>query len=291
MDHWSTRPPKRPPILSDNTSPLYIGRDASTGRYSNIDFGEILIVGGTLADTDRQRIEGYLAHKWSLADSLPQSHSYVDNAPAYLVASAMLNGSSTDTENDPMTHVWSLVSGPAAVAFADSSSLSTTATFSQEGVYTLRLTSGDGFGSSYDDVVITVGNVNPFETWAGDDGVTFTGDANRDGVADGMAWLLGAVDPADDANSLLPTAINNNGALESEFKMLNQAKRGAVVLKLQYGTDLGTWTTVTVPEENGTHDGVEFVINPVGDLNEVKATVPSSAAGTGARLFMRLSGE
>ena len=129
-----------------------------------------------------------------------------------------------------------------------------------------------------------------FESWAGDGGVTFTGDANNDGVADGLAWLLGADAPADDANSLLPAAIRNNGALEATFKMLNQARRGGAVLKLQYGTDLASWTTVTIPEESGTHDGVEFVINPVGEVNEVTATVPANASGTGGRLFMRLSG-
>jgi len=39
------------------------------------------IVAGTLAD--RQRHEGYLAHKWGLAGNLPNDHPYKTNAPKY----------------------------------------------------------------------------------------------------------------------------------------------------------------------------------------------------------------
>jgi uncharacterized repeat protein (TIGR02543 family) len=159
------------------------------------------------------------------------------------------------------------------------------------GTYTAAVTFTPGDTVNYLTVsgTVDVTVLTAFEAWAG--AVTFTGDANGDGVTDGMAWLLGATNPTENANALLPTASENNGALEAEFTMLNQAKRGAAVLKLQYGTDLGTWTTVTIPEVSGTHDGVVFVITPVGDLNEVKATVPATAAGTGTRLFMRLNGQ
>jgi hypothetical protein len=33
------------------------------------------------ADADRQRIEGYLAHKWGLVGSLPSGHPYKTAAP------------------------------------------------------------------------------------------------------------------------------------------------------------------------------------------------------------------
>jgi hypothetical protein len=138
-----------------------------------------------------------------------------------------------------------------------------------------------------DNVNVTVQTA--FESWAGD-GVTFTGDSNNDGVADGLAWLLGADDPAENASGLLPDSIVENGSLETTFKMLNQARRGGAVLNIQYGTDLGSWTTVMVPEETGTHGGVDFVITPDGDVNGVRATIPASAADTGGRIFMRLSG-
>ena len=35
-----------------------------------------------MSDNDRQKIEGYLAHKWGLAASLPADHPYKDAAPS-----------------------------------------------------------------------------------------------------------------------------------------------------------------------------------------------------------------
>ncbi len=51
---------------------------------------------------------------------------------------------------------WSKVSGPGTVSFADANALSTTATFSAAGQYTVRLTASDGQLSATDDVVVSV---------------------------------------------------------------------------------------------------------------------------------------
>lgn len=42
---------------------------------------EILVYSGTSSEDDRQRIEGYLAHKWGTASLLPASHPWRFNAP------------------------------------------------------------------------------------------------------------------------------------------------------------------------------------------------------------------
>jgi hypothetical protein len=42
---------------------------------------EIVITSGELSTTDRQKLEGYLAHKWGLAGSLPAAHPYKYNPP------------------------------------------------------------------------------------------------------------------------------------------------------------------------------------------------------------------
>lgn len=55
-----------------------------------------------------------------------------------------------------VTTTWSKVSGPGTVTFANASAVSTTATFSSSGTYTLRLTGTDGTTTQTDDVVITV---------------------------------------------------------------------------------------------------------------------------------------
>ena len=251
---------------------------------------EVILLDSNVTQEVRQTLEGYLANKWGLAGNLPEDHPYNAAAPEVPAAIAALNGSASDRENDPLTHHWSVESGPGSVVFSDASTLDTNATFTLEGVYILRLTSSDEFGSSFDEVVITVADsLSPFEIWAGGGEITFTGDANGDGVPDGIAWLLGAADPSEIATDLMPIVAVNNGALEVSFKMLNQDNRGGAELDLQYSMDLFTWTTVTVPEETGTHNGVDFVINPNDRLNEVKATVSPEISSS--RIFIRLTGK
>lgn len=42
---------------------------------------EVVIVDSAVSDSDRQKIEGYLAHKWGLAGNLPVDHPYKTSAP------------------------------------------------------------------------------------------------------------------------------------------------------------------------------------------------------------------
>jgi hypothetical protein len=55
-----------------------------------------------------------------------------------------------------VTSAWSLVSGPAAVSFAGASSAVTTASFTQAGIYLLRLTATDTLLTSFADTTVTV---------------------------------------------------------------------------------------------------------------------------------------
>ncbi len=252
---------------------------------------EVILLDAEVTQELRQTIEGYLANKWGLVENMPEDHPYKTAAPETQAAIAPLNGSASDPENDPLTYHWSVESGPGPVVFSDAATLDTSATFTVEGVYTLRLTSSDEFGSSFDELVITVvDSLSPFEIWAGGGEVTFTGDTNGDGVPNGLAWLLGAADPAENATARMPSATVTNGALEVNFKMLTEANRDGAGLELQYSADLLTWTTVSVPEETDTHDRVDFVITPDDGLNEVKAIVSSDTEISCCRIFIRLTG-
>ena len=71
-----------------------------------------------------------------------------------LPAAATLDG--TVTDDGPVQTTWSKVSGPGTVTFANPGQVDTTATFSQPGSYTLRLTANDGTLSASDDVVVQV---------------------------------------------------------------------------------------------------------------------------------------
>jgi len=95
------------------------------------------------------------------------NHAPVVNAGADqtipITGRAVLSGAAVD-DGLPVGSVvsssWTKRSGPGNVIFADPSSASTTATFSADGVYVLRLTSTDGALPGFDEVRVTVESVN-----------------------------------------------------------------------------------------------------------------------------------
>jgi hypothetical protein len=60
-----------------------------------------------------------------------------------------------------LTFSWAKVSGPGTVAFGAGNALRTTASFSTNGLYRLRLTISDGAGASSDDLLVTVNQSQP----------------------------------------------------------------------------------------------------------------------------------
>ncbi|HSE08346.1 MAG TPA: hypothetical protein VLB29_06750 [Nocardioidaceae bacterium] len=77
-----------------------------------------------------------------------------------LPSSASLDGTVSDDglPNPPgaTTVLWSRVSGPGAVTFANAAAVDTTASFSAAGAYVLRLTADDGALTAADEVTVTV---------------------------------------------------------------------------------------------------------------------------------------
>lgn len=69
---------------SSFTEDLYIGRPA--GSHSGVPISgwvfELLVVDQAVSTDDRQKIEGYIAHKFTVNDMLPSGHPYKDEAPA-----------------------------------------------------------------------------------------------------------------------------------------------------------------------------------------------------------------
>ncbi len=77
-----------------------------------------------------------------------------------------LDGSGTTDDGLPedpgaLTYLWSKVSGPGTVTFADATLAETTCDFSVSGTYVLRLTADDGDLSDSDDVTILVDVIAP----------------------------------------------------------------------------------------------------------------------------------
>jgi hypothetical protein len=64
------------------TSTVRLGWTDANASYGYTGFaGEFIVVSGTPSTTDRQKIEGYLAHKWGMTGNLPAGHPYKTVAP------------------------------------------------------------------------------------------------------------------------------------------------------------------------------------------------------------------
>ncbi|MDB6124432.1 MAG: hypothetical protein JWQ71_3425, partial [Pedosphaera sp.] len=83
-----------------------------------------------------------------------------NNQTITLPANATLSGSVIDdglpVTPGKTTSTWSKTSGPGTVSFGNAATPSTTATFSTNGTYVLRLTANDGTLSSFSEVTVTV---------------------------------------------------------------------------------------------------------------------------------------
>jgi hypothetical protein len=91
------------------------------------------------------------------APNLGPTVSAGTNQTVILPATANLNGTAIGNGNPPgpVTVAWSEVSGPGAIAFANSNALATTASFSAAGDYQLQLAASDGQVTTLASVTIT----------------------------------------------------------------------------------------------------------------------------------------
>ncbi len=134
-------------------------------------------------------------------------------------ANMILEALVTDGDGDPLTVTWTNLSGLEALAFGDVTQTNTTVSFTNTGVYVLRLTASDGFLSRYDEVTVVVGaferltnNVAGEELlhWAFDDGsgpiVSDTSGHSRNGLIQGsLGWTTNGIS----GGALALTGANN----------------------------------------------------------------------------------
>ena len=90
-----------------------------------------------------------------------------------------------------VTTAWSKFSGPGTVTFGDAALVDTTAAFSVDGVYVLRLTADDGELPAFDDVTITVtpGNTAPVVNAGTDQTVSVSVGASLDGSVTDLSLI------------------------------------------------------------------------------------------------------
>ena len=98
--------------------------------------------------------------EWTTGGNQPPSVNAGPDQAITLPAGANLDGTVTDDgQPAPFTTTWSQVGGPGTVAFGNANAVDTTATFSEAGSYTLRLTAFDGEHTRLDELVVTVNPV------------------------------------------------------------------------------------------------------------------------------------
>jgi hypothetical protein len=62
-------------------SGLRVARADDSETYLSVNFGEAMVIDGAMVATDRQKLEGYLAHKWGLTGNLPADHPWKSSTP------------------------------------------------------------------------------------------------------------------------------------------------------------------------------------------------------------------
>lgn len=176
-----------------------------------------------------------------------------------------------------------------------------TGTVDQTSSYTLITAAGGITGTPVLDATITgyalqvqdsgtklvlayVGTGSGYSTWSG--GAAGDADANHDGVANAIAWALGAADPNAPATALLPVI---DGTSDPAYLLFSFNRSDAAqadpntTIQAQYGSLVGSWTPAV-------HDGDNVIIQ-VTDGSPSDAIVVKLKRATlapGGRLFTRL---
>ena len=117
-----------------------------------------------------------------------------------------------------------------------------------------------------------------YTAWA--DGASFIGDANNDGVQNGIAWVLGSADPDANAIGLLPAMEQDGGQWVFEYDRNDDSLPPATIQVVQYGSDLSGWTDMTIP---ATSSGA-VTITPGTPADRVRVVIPN----VGGKAFARL---
>jgi len=127
----------------------------------------------------------------------------------------------------------------------------------------------------------TVGASSPYASWAGSHAFD---SLNSEGVAYGMAWILGAPNNSATSIGLMPkvTAASGSGFSVHFTRVLDP---GSAKLYLEYSDSLAGWTSVEVPAATGTVSGIVFTVTSVDGLYDISAQVPLGSTG---KRFARL---
>gem|GEM_PF-2609465 len=144
-------------VAVDSGVGVQIGNSPVTGRPFDGLIDDVRVYSRALTDNDVQS----LATPGPANNVAPQASAGPDIVVLSVTDDASLSATVTDDGfpvGGTLTSLWSVVSGPGSVVFGNASSINTTASFSVNGTYVIRLTAGDGDLITIDDLVVTVGD-------------------------------------------------------------------------------------------------------------------------------------
>ncbi len=157
------------------------------------------------------------------------------------------------------------------------------------GVGTLTVTSGGGYASWANDQGLTGGPGSELDP-------AFNADPNKDGIQNGMAWILGAGalgDPAANLRKLPAVTRDGSGALVLSFDRLASSAASATLV-VQCGDDLSGWTGFTVGTSGGTSTegsisvAVALTAGATTDYDRITVTIPATYMTAHPKTFARL---
>lgn len=187
-----------------------------------------------------------------------------------LSSAASLSGVVTDDglPKGSLSQVWSQVSGPGTVTFSKPTSLSTSATFSKDGTYAIRLTATDTLLSSTDDLIVTVTNsltqnVAPQVSAGSDQTLSGPGVTNLSGTASDDGLPAGSSLAAQWSKVSGPGTVTF-GAASALATTAAFSTAGNYVVRLAATDGVLTSTDEIAVSVQGSNSSLEFYVAPNG---------------------------
>jgi autotransporter-associated beta strand protein len=149
-------------------------------------------------------------------------------------------------------------------------------------------------------IIVTGDGTTAYDQWAlsknliglagSDADPDFYADPDKDGIKNGLEWVLGGNPKQNDSPSVLPAVNVTGGSLIQTFKRA-EASINETALIIEYGTNLVTWPkSVTVGANTAPADGNGVVVTVNAGLtpDEVIVNIPASGNAVGGKLFARM---
>ncbi len=229
----------------------------TTATFSTGDFGQYVLRltanDGELSSYDEVTVNYYSSETQNQA---PIVNAGTDNTIT-LPASANLDGTVTDdglpSLPGTVTVTWTKQSGPGTVTFGNANAVDTTASFSVDGVYVLRLSADDSALQAYDEITITVNPENqaPSVNAGTDQQITLPASANLDGTV------------SDDGKPITPGAVTVTWTKQSGPGTVTFGNASAVDTTASFSVD-GVYVLRLTADDSAlqAYDEVTMTVNP-----------------------------